>query len=464
MGVILGAVGSLWAPVRGYEYAVVAGCVFCVVAAIAARSRFGLLCICIAGICFGVWRGSSVLAGHETYEEWFNEVVYVSGRVVSDPEYFENGVRFRLHEPLVEGEKMSGIVWVHSSQPIELKRSYEVTARGLMSQGFGTTPAALYDAELITVHPNKHSDYARDIRDWFSAGIAAAVPGPGAQLGSGILLGQKSALPERLEQDLLVLGLTHIVVASGYNLTILVKVARKLALPISRFTALVVSVMLIMGFLSVTGLSPSMVRASLVAGFSLVAWYYGRKTHPVVLLACVGGITVGINPTYVWGDLGWMLSFLSFVGVLVVAPLINAYFWGQKPPGLLRGVLIETVSAQVLTVPLLVYVFGYYSPLSIVSNMLIVPTIPLVMAFVFIAGIAGVIYAPIAWLFGLPASISLWYHINSAKFLAELPVAQQELTLSLWGVLVSYIVAVTVLYWAWKRTAYDFRNRVDEWI
>ena len=36
MGVILGAVGSLWAPVRGYEYAVVAGCVFCVVAAIAA--------------------------------------------------------------------------------------------------------------------------------------------------------------------------------------------------------------------------------------------------------------------------------------------------------------------------------------------------------------------------------------------------------------------------------------------
>ena len=85
-----------------------------------------------------------------------------------------------------------------------------------------------------------------------------------------------------------------------------------------------------------------MSRAGLVAGLGLLVWYYGRKTHPFVLLSFAAAVTLIVNPSYLWGDLGWYLSFGAFIGVIVLAPLIHRYFWGLAEAGTLRGLLVET--------------------------------------------------------------------------------------------------------------------------
>ncbi len=81
-------------------------------------------------------------------------------------------------------------------------------------------------------------------------------------------------------------------------------------------------------------MSPSMSRAGLVAGLSLLAWYYGRRIHPLVLLPLAMAITVMVQPSYAWGDLGWQLSFAAFAGVLIGAPLIQAYFLATRKSSL----------------------------------------------------------------------------------------------------------------------------------
>ena len=144
---------------------------------------------------------------------------------------------------------------------------------------------------------------------------------PQASLGIGFLTGQRSTLPDSLDEQLRIVGLTHIVVASGYNLTILVRFARRLFVRYSKYWATVSASVMICGFVLVTGFSPSMSRAALVTGLSLAAWYYGRKIHPLVLLLFAAAITVLINPSFLWGDIGWALSFTAFAGVMLLAPL-----------------------------------------------------------------------------------------------------------------------------------------------
>ena len=77
-------------------------------------------------------------------------------------------------------------------------------------------------------------------------------------------------------------------------------------------------------FIMLAGASPSMLRAGLVTGLSLLLWYVGRSIHPVVLLVVTAGITILCNPVYLWGDASWLLSMTAFAGVMLWAPAFQA--------------------------------------------------------------------------------------------------------------------------------------------
>ena len=102
---------------------------------------------------------------------------------------------------------------------------------------------------------------------------------------------------------------------------------------VSRYTAAISGVAMTLTFIGITGISPSMMRAGLVSLLSLIAWYYGRKLNPIVLLFFTAAISIMVQPAYIWGDVGWMLSFASFAGVMLFAPVLQAYFYGETPPG-----------------------------------------------------------------------------------------------------------------------------------
>ena len=274
----------------------------------------------------------------------------------------------------------------------------------------------------------------------------------------GFLLGQREQLPSDLQDALRTAGLMHIVVASGYNLTILVRLARRLFMRISRFSALVVAGGMVLGFLAITGLSPSMSRAALVTGLSLLAWYYGRRFHPFVLLTLAAAITTLIHPSYVWGDIGWQLSFAAFAGVMLLAPLIQAYFFGPKKPGVVRQIIGETIAAQLTTMPIIILTFGQISTVAILTNILVVPLIPLAMLLTFMIGIANV---GLPWFASLLAITTVWllgYMIHVAIGFAQQPWALVEVHFGVLSLVTYYLALLGVGYYLWRRTRYNFRR------
>ncbi len=423
------------------------------------RFMYLLPLICIAGVLIGLWRGSIEQSQLTIYTNLYGKNVSVAGNASEDMDSGKKGEMIaRLDHLAVRDHPLAGKVWVVLQNRADIKRGDRITVEGELQEGFGSFAGVMYRADLKKVERPEPGDVARQVRDWFVDAIRIAIPEPQASLGIGYLTGQRRALPEELVTALQIAGLTHIVVASGYNLTILVRLARRLFVKVSAYMSTAIAGGMTICFVAVTGASPSMTRAGLVTGLSLLAWYYGRKFHPLVLLSVVAAITVLVNPSFAWGDLGWQLSFAAFAGVMVVAPLMQRYFFGGKKPGTIRQILGETVAAQIVTLPILVLAFGQFSNVAIVANLLVLPLVPLAMLLTFIAGVGGLMAPGVAEIIGLPAQWLLQYMIGVAQYLSQLPWAQTQIEASGWLVALSYIVIVLICVYMWRKTKFNLRD------
>lgn len=412
----------------------------------------------IAGMLLGLWRGSISQFELEKFRPSYGKIVLIQGVVKDDVDIDSSGLMvIRLSKLIIDGNSMPGALWVTASGE-NIKRGDELVLSGKLKEGFGTFSGVIYRADLIKViHPSP-GDIARMIRDWFADAVRKVVPEPESSLGIGYLVGQRRALPADLVSALQTAGLTHIVVASGYNLTILVRLARRLFEKISKYLSALSASAMIVAFIAITGASPSMARAGLVAGLSLAAWYYGRRFHPIVLLFIAIAVTLLINPSYAWGDLGWQLSFTAFAGVMIIAPLMQRYLFGDSKPGMIRQILGETVSAQMATAPILIASFGQISNVALVTNLLVLPLVPFAMLFTFAAGIGSLILPAVAWLTAMPAAWLLRYMVFVAEYFAGLPWAVSAVRFSTLNVLVCYAAIVAICIYMWRVTKFNLRQ------
>lgn len=466
-GVLLGVALVVVAPptwFAGFEWLAVA-LAFLSLAAVR-RVRWALALALYGGVLLGLWTGSLKQLQLSEYDAFVgHDVMTVTGRVADDTVLGPEGdQRLRLDRVQVNQRAMDGEVWVSALANTDLKRGDVVTVEGELGEGFGNLSASMFRARLVHAERPEPGDIARKARDQFAAGVRESMPEPQASLGVSYLMGQRKALPDTLADEFRMLGLIHLVVASGFHLTIAVRFIRRAFMWISKFAATAATFMVIGGFLLLTGFSTSMSRAALVAGLSLLAWYYGRNVHPAVLLLVAAAITLLVDPSFLWGDIGWYLSFAAFAGVIMLAPLIHHYFWGQeKEPSALRYIFVATIAAQITTFPIIAFVFSHYSPLAVLTNLLIQPLVPVAMGLTFLAGLAGVLAPAIAGVVGWPAHAVLNYMTEMVTWLSTNPFAYGEIVIGTVAVIGFYAAVLLVMFYLWRRTNHTFRrdNLID---
>lgn len=143
---------------------------------------------------------------------------------------------------------------------------------------------------------------------------------------------------------------------------------------------------------------------------------------------------------------------------MILAPLLQRYFFGTKEPGVLRQVLGETVAAHAVTVPIIALGFGVVSNVAVIANLLIVPLVPLAMLLTFICGIWSIIGLPFIFLVGAPTQLLLGYMTTVATYVSELSWAQSEIAFEAW-LWVGYVAVIVVAcLWMSHATKHDLRN------
>lgn len=406
-----------------------------------------LLLLVIAGLLGGLWRGAAYMEISQRYQALFRQPIVLQVQAESDAIYGQTSqLDFDASHVTVAApyqQKLPGKIKVEGFGVPMVYRGDVLELKGSLSQTRGSNQARMSYA-TITLKQRGGSPIDT-VRRRFTAAMQSVLPEPQASFGAGILIGQRSTIPEETNEQLSITGLTHIVAVSGYNLTIIVVAVRQLLGKRSKFQSAVGAALLMLAFILITGFSASIVRAALVSSFSLLAWYYGRTFKPLLLISLAAALTAGWNPFYLWSDLGWYLSFIAFFGVLVIAPLTIQLVSKRDEPKLLATLLTETIAAQIVTLPLIMYIFGRVSLIGLLANILVVPLVPLAMLLTLVGGLAGMWLAPIAGWLAWPSRILLVYMLDITALLSRVPHASAEQYINVGSMVGLYAATLVVV-------------------
>jgi competence protein ComEC len=240
-------------------------------------------------------------------------------------------------------------------------------------------------------------------------------------------------------------GLTHIIAVSGYNLTIILQASKKVFGKASKRMATFLALTLIGVFLLLAGSSASIVRAAIVSVLSIAVGYYGRSFRPLNLILLAAAITAWANPPYIWSDISWYLSFLAFYGVMALAPALSERFRPGRELALVPAVALESISAEIMTLPYVLHVFGQMSFVGLPANVLVTTLVPLAMLLSTFAGLSGMLIAPLAGWLAWPARLLLTYMLDIAHALSHIPgIFVQNIGFNLGQMLLMYGLIIAV--------------------
>lgn len=265
------------------------------------------------------------------------------------------------------------------------------------------------------------------IKHAFTERLQSVLPEPQSALAEGLLLGGKESLGSEWIARFRDVGIVHIIVLSGYNMTIIAEWLATLFLFLGFYPSIFAASMGIVLFTLMTGAGATVVRAAIMALLVLLARLTGRTYDVSRALLFAGVIMVAIDPGILLYDPSFQLSFLAALGLLHVAPLVKPYAWRLKRFPIFEEVVVSTIATQALVLPLLIYQTGMLSLVSLFANIFVLPLIPLTMLFAFLGGLAGFVSSMISFVLILPAQAMLSWMLTVAKYGAMLPFAAVSL-------------------------------------
>lgn len=434
---------------------------------ISARKRNIIMAVSIIvlGLSVGLWRGTKFINRLEPYRKLSGKNVVFTAKVQSDATYsYQGQLSFDVNQiEFISPYRVAvpGRITVQGFGERAVFRGDLLKITGKLSDTKGSRQARVSFSSFTAVERNQA--VIEKTRRSFVAGIATALPEPASSFGLGLLIGYRTTLPEITKEQLAITGLTHIIAVSGYNLTIIIRGTRRLLGKRSKYQQTAVCVMLILLFLLFTDFSASIVRASIVSGLSLAAWYYGRRFKPLLIISLTAAMTAFWNPLYLWSDVGWYLSFLAFFGILVISPLVVRWIYGKrKNPSQLSLILIETTAAQLMTAPLILYIFSRASLIGLASNLIIGPLVPLAMVLTLVAGISGMVVPVLAGWLAWPARILLRYMLEVVAMFARVPHALVERSITIFYMVAMYLLIIIGTLLAWRSVRAKYGTITDK--
>ncbi|HXM55315.1 MAG TPA: ComEC/Rec2 family competence protein, partial [Candidatus Dormibacteraeota bacterium] len=276
------------------------------------------------------------------------------------------------------------------------------------------------------------------LRDHYRRAIVSLVPPPHAEVLVGIVLGIRTGVPPRLEQDLVATGLVHLLVLSGLKVAVFSRLVTGVLAPALGRFGTVPALALIALYALAGGATPAAVRAATMGGIVLVAAHLGRPAHLWTSLAATGAAMLVWRPELAW-DVGFQLSFFGTAAIVLLTPGVERRL--SWMPGWLREPFAVTLAAQVGTVPLMAADFHVLSPVAPVANAAVLPLLPAMVG-------AGLLVAPLAAvpevgrIAALPLTGVLAYLEQVASVLARAPAAAIPVPALPPGMGVAYYAAV----------------------
>ena len=257
-----------------------------------------------------------------------------------------------------------------------------------------------------------------------------------------LLFGEEQDLPFEWKEKLNQTGVRHIAAVSGMNITIISSLILSflLFLGLWRHHAFYLSIFLISFYVLMIGAPSSAIRAAIMGILFLTAQHFGRIASGERSVVFSATLMLLFNPLLLRYDIGFQLSFLAILGIIY----FYQFFFEKlrKFPKTIREGLSSTLSAQIFTFPILIYNFGQISLISPLTNLLILPLLPVITILGFVFSFFGTILQPIGSFLSFPSWFLLSYLLKVVDLFSKIPFSFLALKVNFLFLLVSYSLLV----------------------
>ncbi|MHB1330468.1 MAG: ComEC/Rec2 family competence protein [Minisyncoccota bacterium] len=303
------------------------------------------------------------------------------------------------------------------------------------------------------------------IKSVFVEGTRDILPEPESSLLSGLIVSGKQALPEETLEEFRKSGVVHIVVLSGYNITIIAEFLFLIFGFLGTYRAAWVSVVGVLLFTLMSGAPATVVRGAIMVLLLMFGKIIRRPGSVSRILLFTAVLMLMINPKLLVFDASFQLSFLAVLGLIYGTPILEALAAkilpahgreGNLPAGKagsrtissqLISLIAATLATQIFVLPFLLYNMGNFSLVFLISNLLILPVLPIVMLLGFVSVLISFITNVIAWPLAFITHLLLKWVLWTASFLGNLPFASLEIeNFPLWVSVVLYLVLGVTLW------------------
>ena len=279
---------------------------------------------------------------------------------------------------------------------------------------------------------------------------------------SAITLGEKGLLSNDVKDTFSAAGVSHILVVSGMHVGFIFLIIMWLMSAVPhrrRWVVVCLGLVILWAYAMLTGLAPSVVRATFMFSMMLVFRVIGEKYRMKHALFFSATILLLCNPNTLF-DVGFQLSYLAVTGIVYFYSLVYKRILALKSRPL-RWVLSSvaiTVSAQILTLPIVIYQFNQLPIYFIISNLFVTAFAPvLFLGGIGLLGLSYVSYISIAagWL--MSHFVGLFEAI--INLIVAIPFSTTKVYISLFEVIILYFVILCGVNWIEVRNVFAERFR-----
>ncbi|MEM0979421.1 MAG: ComEC/Rec2 family competence protein, partial [Cyanobacteria bacterium P01_H01_bin.58] len=291
---------------------------------------------------------------------------------------FQIPVRGRLYvtAPLLQATGL------HAGQPITAQGRLYLPQAALNPNGFDFqsyltsrgTFAGLVADELIFAEQTGWGLWR--VRQRLVKAQVRALGSPLGQLVSAMALGRKAVdLPFDIQDLFSRVGLAHTVAASGFHVSLLLGAVLALLRSRSGKVQLTVGLVVLTGYVILTGAQASVLRAAFMGSAALLGIALERQVKPLGALLTAVTLMLLMNPNWIW-DIGFQLSVVATLGLIVMVPTLTQRL--DWLPITLASLFAVPIAATLWTLPLLLYHFNVVSSISVALNVVATPLVTVI--------------------------------------------------------------------------------------
>lgn len=403
--------------------------------------------------------------------------VVLDGRAAEEPEWMEDGLRlritaeritagdtvyviqgtvllrFRKFRPDVDyGDRLTARLHLRRPHPSRNPGAFDYRAF-LERKGIHAMGSVSRREQILEIRPGRGgwlwTYVVLPVRRGVRAGVACNLSGGPAGLLNGILLGEKRGVPDPVRNAFTRAGVNHVLAVSGLHVGLIAAVVFFAlgAVGCGRKTTAWATIGAVLLYALVTGLPPSVVRASMMCAITIWGRLGNTQGEGLNSLGLAALLILIFRPQDLF-DVGFQLSFSATGGILIFYRPVRGCLPGSGAGGIGHWVwapLAVSLAAQIGTLPLVLTYFGLLSVVSVLANLIVVPLMAASVALGLLGVIVYHVAAPVASLLNGANWVVLKGAIQTAEWFAAPAWAAVEIRAPGWTVTGLYLCVVLLI-------------------